>query len=779
MLTTLVMLSAASAGWAQPLQKLTPVKFSDVTIDSQFWSPRLETNRTVSIPHNLDTCEDTGRIDNFRHASGTPAKAPFRGHIFHDSDVYKVLEGVAYSLHTHPDPELAARLEEIIKLIAGSQEPDGYVNTWFSVAEPEKRWQNLQHAHELYCAGHMFEAAVAHYYATGSRTFLDVACRFADYIDSVFGPDKRHGIAGHPEIELALVKLWRATGEERYLNLARFFVDEHGNDQHRTLFGGYCQDHAPVREQTEPVGHAVRFLYFYSGVADLAAIDDDQGYVDTMERLWQYIVNKKMYVTGGVGVQGHGEGFAKAYYLPNYDAYCETCASIGMVFWNHRLALLHGDGRFADLVERLLYNGAISGISLDGSKFFYVNPLASRGNHHRQPWYGCACCPTNVVRFIASLGQYVYGALPDGQGVCVLQYVGGSGTVALKTGKVRLVQDTRYPWDGAVKITVQPEAAEEFTIRLRIPGWCDEAAVAVNGESVPASPDKGFVSLHRQWKSDDVITLDMPMNIRQVAADANVEENRGRLAIQRGPVVYCLEDVDNPCRVDQVAIPESAEFTAQFEPDLLGGVAAVRVAGRQHGILETDDGFRIESRDVDLTAVPYYAWDNREPGNMVVWVPTDLPRTANAEGATVAVVAEASASHCWERDSLAALNDNILPKSSIDHDIARLTWWDHRGTREWVQYDFEKPKKLAAAEVYWFDDTGRGSCRVPAGWNLQWKDGDVWKPVQTDSVYGVEKDQMNRADFQPVTTNAIRLDVQLQPGFSGGILEWRLPLERE
>ena len=550
----LLLAAAAPPADAGRVTALTPVNFSDVTIQSEFWSPRLETNRTVSIPHNLDTCEETGRIDNFRHNAGVPAKAPFRGHIFHDSDVFKVLEGVAYSLHTHPDPELAARLDEIIELIRGSQQPDGYLNTWFSVREPEKRWQNLRSAHELYCAGHMFEAAVAHYRATGKRTFLDVACKYADYIGSVFGPGKRHGIAGHPEIELALVKLGRATGEERYLNLARFFVEEHGNDEHRGLFGGYCQDHLPVREQTEPVGHAVRFLYFYSGVADLAALDADQGYIDTMEGLWQYIAGKKMYVTGGVGVQGHGEGFANAYYLPNYNAYCETCASIGMVFWNHRLALLHGEGRFADLVERLLYNGAISGVALDGSKFFYVNPLASRGNHHRQPWYGCACCPTNVVRFIASLGQYVYGAAADGQGVCVLQYVGGEGTVELKTGKVRLVQETRYPWEGAVKITVQPEGAEDFAVRVRIPGWCDGATVAVNGEKVNAAPVDGFVSIRRAWKGGDKIELDFPMPVRQVAADPNVKEDVGRLAVMRGPVVYCFEDVDNPCPVDQVAI---------------------------------------------------------------------------------------------------------------------------------------------------------------------------------------------------------------------------------
>jgi hypothetical protein len=404
-----------------------------------------------------------------------------------------------------------------------------------------------------------------------------------------------------------------------------------------------------------------------------------------------------------------------------------------------------------------------------------VNPLASRGNHHRQPWYGCACCPTNVVRFIASLGQYVYGAMADGEGVCVLQYVGGEGTVELATGKVRLVQNTRYPWEGIVNIVVEPQAAEEFTVRLRIPGWCEGATVAVNGEQVRATPRDGFVSLRRAWKAGDTITLDFPMPVRQVASDPNVEENAGRLAVMRGPVVYCLEDVDNPCPVDQVAIPEGAKFDTQFQGDLLGGVTVVKVQGRQQGIVETDDGFRVEGRDVALTGIPYYAWDNREPGRMVVWVPTEPLDVAKPEGATVAVAAKASSSHCWPSDSESALNDNVLPQNSNDHEIPRFTWWDHRGTTEWVAYEFTRPKTLSKAEVYWFDDTGRGFCRVPASWRLSWKDGDEWKPVATSSTCGVEKDKLNAVSFQPVTTTAIRLEAQLQPDVSGGILEWRLP----
>lgn len=772
-ITLLLSLSCASLS-ADTKGKLTPVSFSEVRIESDFWTPRQDTNCRVSIPHSLDMCETTGRIRNFAQTAGDD-KTPFQGHIFHDSDVYKVLEGVSYSLVTRPDRKLEERLDRIIDLIARSQQPDGYVNTWFTMKEPEKRWTNLQHAHELYCAGHLFEAAVAHYRATGKRSFLDVACRFADYIDSVFGPGKRHAVPGHEEIELALVKLWRATGEDRYLKLARFFVDEHGDSSERELFGRYCQDHLPVREQTEPLGHAVRFLYLFSAVADLAALDGDQGSVHAMERLWQNIVTKKMYITGGVGVHGHGEGFAREYFLPNYDAYCETCASIGMAFWNHRLALLHGEGRFADVVERVLYNGALAGIALDGTKFFYVNPLASRGNHHRQSWYGCACCPTNVVRFVSALGDYVYGCIAGGKGVAVLQYVGGSGVMALETGAVKLTQKTRYPWEGRVRIIVEPEEAWEFTVQARIPGWCEKATVAINGKVVDAEPADGFVSMRRVWKRGDEVCLDFPMPVRRVASRPEVEENVGRRAIQRGPVVYCLEECDHSAPVHQIAIPQDAVLRPEFDSDLLGGVVVLKGRGLQRAIFRTDRGFEVETRPTEITAVPYYAWDNREPGGMVVWVPTELSPAKEIENATIAVMAEASASHCHSADTVAALNDGVLPKSSIDHDLPRFTWWAHRGTKEWIAYEFEEPVTLSRTEVYWFDDSGRGECRVPESWRLLWRDGTSWRPVETSGPYGVEKDRFNRVAYKPVTTRALRLEVQLRQGASGGVLEWRLP----
>ncbi len=769
-----VLAVSGAAAVAGSHAKLVPVKFTDVKIADPFWAPKIEVNRTKSIPHVLEQCEKTGRINNFAYIA-KESKEPFRGHVFHDSDVVKVMEGVAYSLATHPDKELEARLEQIIGWMAKGQLPDGYMNSYFIATDIKKRWTGMQHAHELYCAGHLFEAAVAHYEATGRKTFLDVARKYADHIDSVFGPDKRHEIDGHPESELALIKLWRATGEERYLKLAQFIVEEHGQAKTHKLYGTYCQDHKPIREQDEAVGHCVRAMYFYSGVTDLAMIAGDQGYVAALEKLWQDIVTRKMYITGSIGVQHHGEGFAKPYLLPNYDAYCETCAAIGMVFWNHRMMLLHGEGRFADIVERNLYNGLMSAVSLDGMKCFYVNPLASRGNQHRSPWHGCSCCPTNMVRFLPALGQYIYGASAAGDAVYVAQYVAGSGTVALKDGKVKLTQKTRYPWDGGVQIAVEPQGVADFAVCVRIPDWCEGATVKLNGQAVEAKPEKGFAPLRRTWKAGDVVELDLPMPIRQVASDPNVEENRACLAIQRGPVVYCLEGCDHRASVSQITIPKGANLEARFEADLLGGVVAIKGLSERQGFELKDDGSIVAVSGVmDITAVPYFAWDNREPGEMVVWVPTQVSAAAKPENVTLAVFAKSSASHQWRADHIRALNDAVLPKRSNDLDVPRFTWWDHKGTTEWVAYEFDKPIPLSKAEVYWFDDTGRGGCRVPKSWKLLFRDGNDWKPVEAAGAYGVEKDKLNAIAFKPVTTNALRLEVELQPGFSGGILEWRV-----
>ena len=764
---------------------LTAVPFTDVKVEDAFWAPRIKLNREKIVPHDLKYCETTGRINNFAKAAGLmPGK--FQGIYFDDSDVYKVIEGAAYSLAQQRDPALEKTIDDVIDKIAAAQQPDGYLYTFYTVNKTlDQRWSKEWEMHETYCAGHLFEAAVAYYQATGKRKLLEVAIRLADHIDSVFGPDKKHDVPGHEEIELALVKLWRVTQQERYLKLAEFFIAERGRSCGRKLHGEYDQDLVPVAQQREIVGHAVRAMYLYAGVADIAAITGNTDYLTTMDHIWRDVAQRKMYLTGGIGPSAHNEGFTVPYDLPNDSAYAETCAAIGMALWNQRMALLHADAKYADLVERVLYNGALSGVSLDGEKFFYVNPLASRGRHHRQAWFGCACCPVNVVRFLPTVGGYAYAH--DGANIFVNQYVASRGTVDLKGKTVTLTQDTKYPWDGAVRLSVEPQASSAFTLHLRIPGWCqgppsaddlyqyvgkpERGAVMlkVNGEVVPdLNLAKGYARLNRTWKKGDRVELDLPMPVQRVKAHPKVPADIGRVALQRGPVVYCLEGVDNDNAPRSFALPPDARLSTEFRSDLLGGVTVV-----------TGDALLCmkgapSPKRIKFTAVPYYAWDNRAPGPMLVWLPED-PSLAEARPLpTIASQSTPSASHKHGPDSLEAMNDQAEPKASNDPNIPRFTWWDHRGTREWVQYDFKEPTKVSAVEVYWFDDTGTGQCRVPKSWKLLCKNGNEWKPVTAKSDYGTVKDQFNHFAFEPVPTSALRIEVELQPNFSGGVLEWRV-----
>jgi DUF1680 family protein len=764
-------------------RRLTAVPFTEVKLDDVFWAPRIRTNRQQSLPHNFQWCEQTGRIGNFAKA-GKLMPGKFEGIYFNDSDVFKVLEGASYSLADSPDPALAKTVDDVIAKIASAQQPDGYLNSYYTLAEPGKRWTNLEAMHELYCAGHMIEGAVAHFRATGKRTFLDVAIRYADHIDSIFGPGKRYGVCGHEEIELALVKLYQVTGRRKYLDLARFFLDVRGDASKRKLFGAGLQDHIPVRQQRAIVGHAVRAMYLYTAVADVAGYTGDRGFLETMDAIWNDVVRKKLYITGGVGARHDGEAFGNAYELPNDSAYCETCAAIGLVFWAHRLNLLHGDAQYMDVLEQALYNGVLSGIGLDGKTFFYVNPLASGGGHHRQPFFGCACCPSNVVRLVPSVPGYVYAV--DSEGLTVNLYAAGKANVALaagKAGKVRLVQETRYPWDGRVVLTLSPERAAEFDVRLRIPAWADKAGLAVNDQAV-AAPEirKGYARLRRTWQPGDRITLDLPMPVRRIEAHPAVKDDAGRVAIQRGPIVYCFEAVDNSVSVRNIVLSRDPQFAVRPRADLLGGVSVVAAHDR---------------RGREAIAVPYYAWDHRKPGEMVVWVrqdgkartpPVDAawsgklyraldPATLGpSEPPKLADRITASASH---RDNvggtLASLFDGIDPKDSCDLTIPRFSWWDHRGTQEWVQYDFDEPQKVSSVEVYWFDDAPiKADCRVPKSWRLVYREGGQWKPVRARGPFGAAIDKFNRVDFEPVATGALRLEVRLADGWSGGMLEWKV-----
>lgn len=761
-------------------RKLTGVPFNQVRLQDGFWSPRLKTNREKSLPHNLKWCEETGRISNFSKAAGLmPGK--FQGIYFNDSDLYKVLEGASYALADHPDPALEKTVDDVIGKIAAAQQPDGYLNTYFTLVEPKNRWTDFAAKHELYCIGHMFEAAVAHYRATGKTTFLNVALKVADHLDRIFGPGKRHEVCGHEEVELALVKLYEATGQQRYFDLAKFFIDMRGNREARErTFGTYCQDHQPVRQQREIVGHAVRAMYLYSGMADVAAHTGDVGLIQAMDALWDDVVQHKVYITGGAGARHAGEAFGDAYELPNDSAYCETCANIGLALWNHRLNLMQADGKYADVVERALYNGVLSGIDLGGEKFFYVNPLASSGGHHRQPFYDCACCPTNVVRFIPSVPGYVYAQREDA--LYVNLYATGTAKLTLAGQPVAVSQRTEYPWGETVEISLALGRPAEFEVNLRIPGWCEGATLAVAGKPARIDPVKGYARLRRSWKSGDTILLRLPMPVQRMEAHPLVKADLGRVAIQRGPIVYCLEAADNGGPVRNLALARDPQFIVHPRGDLLRGVNVIQA--------RTRDGHTI-------AAVPYYAWDHRAPGEMAVWIRQDgksrkeekagpdwqgklyrrldAARLGPSEPPSLAEQITARASFCDRfGGSVGALHDETEPKNSCDHDIPRFTWYDRLGTKEWVEYEFPK-QTVSAVAVYWFDDEPqKRHCRVPEAWQLFYREGSQWKPVEANGPFATAKDRYNRVPFMPVQTTGLRIEAQLKRSWSSGILEWKV-----
>lgn len=589
----------------QPLKMIEQIDFSHVKINDNFWSPRLSKHVSATLPVCIDQIENqTGRIRNFENAA--KGEGEHSGIFFDDSDVYKALEGMAYSLINNPDPELEKKADEWIDKFAAAQQPDGYINTFYTLTGLDKRWTNMD-KHEMYCAGHMIEAGVAYYQATGKRKLLDVCIRMTDHMMSQFGPGKRHWVPGHEEIELALVKLYQTTQEQKYLDFAYWLLEERGHG-HGTMGDEgkwdpvYYQDIVPVRRLTDISGHAVRCMYLYCGMADVAALKNDTGYIAAMDRLWDDVVHRNMYITGGVGSSHDNEGFTEDYDLPNLDAYCETCASVGMVLWNQRMNQLTGDSKYIDVLERSLYNGALAGISLGGDRFFYVNPLESKGDHHRQEWYGCACCPSQLSRFLPSIGNYIYASSDDA--LWVNLYIGNTGQIRIGETDILLTQETDYPWDGSVKLTISTSQPLEKEIRLRIPNWCKTYDLSINGKRINVSEEKGYAVI-KDWKSQDVIALDMDMPVEIVAADPHVKENFGKRAIQRGPLVYCMEEIDNPVYFDQIQLSPSTTFQTAFASDILNGIKTIKTNGRAQS----------------ATFIPYYAWDNRKAGKMRVWIP--------------------------------------------------------------------------------------------------------------------------------------------------------------
>ena len=622
--------------------RLAPVPFQAVKMEDSFWRPRIETNRAVTIPANFRKSEETGRIANFARAGGLEP-GPHQGKHYDDSDVFKIIEGASYSLSQTYDTELDAYLDGLIAKIAASQEEDGYLYTIRTLdaasGHPyagDERWSYLVHSHELYNVGHMYEAAVAHFGATGKRTLLDVAVKNADLIVDTFGPGKNYDVPGHEEIEIGLAKLYQVTGKQEYLDLAKFFIDQRGQHEKRTEGGvlgpedhgggpEYAQDHLPIAEQAEALGHAVRALYFFSGAADVAALTGDESYLPAMDSLWRDLVHQKTYLTGGLGSSREGESFGPAFGLQNATAYNETCAAIASILWNHRLFLLYEDAAYLDVLERTLYNGALSGVSLQGDTFFYPNPLAAdgrtkfnQGSATRAPWFETSCCPTNISRFLPSMPGYLYAV--KGDDLYVNLFAGSRAEMETASNRLELTQETNYPWEGEVNITVKPERVAEFTVFLRIPGWTrgqplpgglysyvddspQSVSLEVNGDAVPVDLERGFVAIRRHWRAGDVIRLQLPLAVRRVKSRPEVVENDGLTAIERGPLVYCVEGIDNGGSIDGVQVAADAKFTASYRDGLLGGVQVIEW-----------DGF---------TAVPYYAWSNRGIGAMAVWLPRE------------------------------------------------------------------------------------------------------------------------------------------------------------
>ncbi len=627
---------------AQESQKdypIEPVSFTKVNIQDNFWQPRLVTNREITIPYTFQKSEETGRINNFERAGGLE-EGEFEGIYFNDSDVFKIIEGASYSLQVHPDEKLERYLDELISKIAAAQEEDGYLYTNRTINPSkaadkggERRWTNLETYHELYNVGHLYEAAVAHYEATGEKSLLNVALKNADLIADVFGPGKNLGVPGHQEIEMGLVKLYRVTGDKKYLDLAKFFVDQRGNEKGHNLFGEYSQDHKPLSQQEKAVGHSVRAGYFYAGATDIAAITGTNEYTNALHSIWENIINTKIYLTGGIGAEPKHEGFGPDYELPNATAYTETCAAIALMFWNHRLFLLEGDVKYMDVFERTLYNGFLAGVSFEGNTFFYPNPLEAdgitkfnQGVCGRSPWFDCSCCPVNVVRVLPSLPGYIY-AVKNNE-VYINLFIGNNAELDVEGKKLEVVQKTNYPWDGEVDFSFENSEPVSAQLKIRVPGWArgevlpgnlyryqdskeSTIALSVNGKEQAATIVDGYILLNKQsWEKGDAFTVNFEMLVRQVTSHEKVKANTGKIALERGPLVFCAEEVDNTDGVLGMTLPAKATFDYSFDASLLNGVGIIKSKGKPN------------SKSKSMTAIPYFAWAHRQMGEMTVWMNT-------------------------------------------------------------------------------------------------------------------------------------------------------------
>jgi DUF1680 family protein len=778
----------SSQGADYPIQ---PVPFTSVKLTDDFWAPRIKRNASVTIPIAFGYCESTGRVKNFDIAAGRDTGKFQTIFPFDDSDVYKIIEGASYSLQTFPDPGLEAYLDTLIRKIGLAQEPDGYLYTNRTIAEKhggvglhewagKNRWEmDSVLSHELYNLGHLYEAAVAHFQATGKRTLLDIALKSADLVNKDFGMDKVEVYPGHQVIEMGLVKLYRVIGEKKYLDLARFFLDIRGPKGRQ-----YNQANLKPVDQTEAVGHSVRATYMYSGMADIAAIEKDDTYLNAITKIWENLVYGKMYLTGGIGATGGNEGFADPFILPNMSAYCETCASIGDIFFNQRLFLLHGQSKYIDILEKTLYNSMLSGVSLSADRFFYPNPLESKGQHLRQAWFGCACCPSNVARFVPAIPGYVY-AITDNE-LYVNLFISNDANITLGNRKLRITQKANFPWDGKVEILVNPETNAKFILKIRIPGWAQNEAlpgglykftdqdnepvtIKVNGKDSELKLVDGYAVISRKWKSGDKVEVEFPMPVRKVVADERIKEDKDKMAFQRGPVIYCAEWPDNNTgNVMDLVIKKDAAFTTEFEPSFLEGTEVIKTSGVQ--AKRTLDG-KIETlQEEPLKLIPYALWNNRGAGQMMVWFPTSTQSAHPLPAPTIANRSKMKASKITKE--LSAVNDQTVPSNSNDHSVSYYHWWPDKDKWEWVEYDFEKPETISKTKIYWYDDGPEGGCKIPDTWEILYLSGNMWESVKPLTPYKVTKDGWDSLVFNPVKASAIKIKVKLNKDFSSGIYEW-------
>jgi hypothetical protein len=740
-----VLLALAVRGQADADYPISPVPSSDVEITDPFWAPRLEVNRTVSIQHVFARSEERG--------GDAPAQ---------------LIEAAAYMLARRKDPALEQRVDDLIDRLAAridsrSATPDSAIRT----------------------SGTFLEAAVAYYRTTGKKRALDAAIKVADVMAAAYGPGKATYISGHEGLKIGLISLYRQTGDPRYRDLARFLLDERGKDDYPrqgeyAIDRTYAQDHEPVIQQSEAVGHAVRATYLYISLADIAALSGRSEYLRAADRIWEDAVSRKTYLTGGIGSVRFHEQFGGPYELPNLSGWNETCAAYGNVVWNHRMFLLHQDARYLDQMERVLYNGFLSGVSLKGDRFFYQNPLMSYGNYDRFDWINTPCCPPNVVRLIASLGTYVYAIGADD--VFVDLFVGSRVQLMLGGSSVRLGQVTNYPWDGRVRISVDPERSRTFGVCVRIPGWTanqvmpgslyrfmdlngQPVVLKVNGRTIDAKVAQGFARITRQWSQGDVIELTLPMPVRRVFADPRVRDDAGRVALERGPLVYCAEWPDNGGHALNIVVPDDAHLRSEFRGDLLNGVSVI--TGDVQVLSRRANATSPELRPHRLVAIPYYAWANRGMGEMQVWLPR---RASNARATPIvppAPIATVRSSGGIEKrwtgyndqnDDIAAVYDGVDPLSSADESNLYFRMRPPAGQPAWVEYGFNKPVRITATEVYFADD--RRFCRLPSSWRLVYMDRNQWKPVAALGAYAVERDTFNRVLFEPVTTSAVRIEVE-------------------